>query len=543
MWAAREEGKLRSRWAAVAVTALVGAVAACGGAAGVGNSSGSSAPISTFTYAIPAPPNTLSGFSVVSPEYVIEPLVTQPLAEVLPSGPVKPLLYTAVRQATPTSLVYTIRQGVHFSDGSTMTAADVAWSINEALNPTNSVSENIAGVQSASATGPNQVTVDLSVPNPDAPLLLSYVTVQEEKFGAAHLQNLGTPTALPIGTGPYKYESETTDAVTLAQNPYYQGTRPAPRKLVFAVIPTDASAQLAMRAGSIQATQLTNLKGAPTWKSQDNATLYANTPLCSDIMSMDTMVAPFNNVHVRQAVAYSIDRAGLLKAAFAGYATPLNALIPPGEIANNAPSLAAAQSFEKSLPSYTYDLKKAKEQVAESPYPHGFSATITYIDNTTWEQLLALSLQQAMKPLGVNITVKTETAEQWYATAFEGHTATGIQFIPACNNFAGPKDGVLYAMVGKVTEVPGTPDLANFSNPTVEQYYPAISAKDFFKYTRAQRWTATEVLLRQVASQVPYVGLWTEQDVFAVAPGYKFTQAPSNEDQLDGAWVYDIARS
>ena len=72
--------------------------------------------------------------------------------------------------------------------------------------------------------------------------------------------------------------------------------------------------------------------------------------LTSNLLSFDTSRPPFNDLHLRLAIAYSFDRTGIAASAFGNRATLLQALIPPSELVDVAPSASALQQFLSGLP-------------------------------------------------------------------------------------------------------------------------------------------------------------------------------------------------
>lgn len=81
---------------------------------------------------------------------------------------------------------------------------------------------------------------------------------------------------------------------------------------------------------------------------------------------MDVTKAPFNDVHVRRAVAYSVDRAGIAKAAFGSFATLMTGLVPVAELGAMAGSQATAAAFLSGLPQYPLSETAAKAELAQS---------------------------------------------------------------------------------------------------------------------------------------------------------------------------------
>ena len=100
-------------------------------------------------------------------------------------------------------------------------------------------------------------------------------------------------------------------------------------------------------------------------------TLHPVEDLTSNLLSFDTSRPPFNNLHMRLAVAYSFDRAGIAASAFGKRATLLQAVIPPSELVDVAPSPSALRQFLSGLPGYGLDPARAKAELQRTRYTTG----------------------------------------------------------------------------------------------------------------------------------------------------------------------------
>lgn len=464
-------------------------------------------------------------------------LVTEPLERVADSGAITPDLATSVAQPNATTLVYTLRPGVRFSDGAVMTARDVAWSIEHFSAASAQTSAPGQQVGRVSVTGPLEVTVKLKAAVPTARVAIALTTlVEEAKFAQAHAKTLGNPGTAPIGTGPYRVVSQTSDKITLVRNPRYTRARPAANKVVFSYIPDDTARQLALRSGSIDGGPVTDLKSGPQWKAIPGATVYPSPSLAQDFLAMDVTRAPFNDVHVRRAVAYSVDKKGIAKAAFGTFATPMTGLVPAAELAGVAGSRHAAEGFLAGLPQYGPNEAKAKAELAESAYPHGFSATVEYVKDYAWQELAALSLQQTMKPLGVTITPKAVTVNAWYAQFFQ-HKLTGITLPFNFGASSADPASLLGKLVGTSNIGPQKINMANWTTPGVDKAQAVIAAAG----PDTARWAAARTILSQVADQVPYVPLFTEAQVYALRQGFSFGGSGiTSFDLSNGDWIFRL---
>ena len=525
-----------ARSSALGALACALAFAGCGGSS-KDRSTGATASdraIPTFSWALSAAPSSLdlAKDGMIAQDAKIMSLVTEPLVRQTVTGGSIPNLATSVQQPTPTTIVYDIRSGVRFSDGQPLTADDVAWSLKHVTAPTSATASTLSGPPTVSVTGPLQVTVRFATHEASDRVELNGISyIQEASFARAHASNLGSPGALPIGSGPYVYHSVTPQSITLVRNPYFRGPKPLVRTLVFPVIPQGTSAQLAMRQGSIQAATVGDLKTAGAWRAIAGVTLKSAENMSSNLLSFDTSRPPFNNLHVRRAVAYSFDRAGIAAAAFGKSATLLQALIPSSEVVDVAPSPSALQQFLSSLPGYGFDLAEAKAELKQSPYPHGFSVTIPYRTDVAWVQLAILNLAQNMKPLGVKVAAEPESLNQWGQQFFE-HQMTGIQVLPNIGASAPDPNDVLGALTDPVLKS-GHLNTANWIPPEmVRARGEMLSSSD-----PPKRWEAVKTILRMIGTQVPYLPLFSAPLVYAVAPDYTFTKPLTIFDLINGDWI------
>jgi peptide/nickel transport system substrate-binding protein len=506
-------------------------------------SSSTSGSHGSLTFALPAAPISLDMAKDFDNNTMqIMSLVTEKLERISATGQLSPDLATSVSQPNATTLIYHIRSGVKFSDGTPLTAADVAWSLDHLTDAKAGAETAVIAPSFASATvtGPLQVTVKLKYPDPLARENLAVISfIQEAKFGRSHPKDLGTPAAVPVGTGPYRVSGDTTQALTLTRNPYYWGPKPPLGKITFNFIATDTSAQLAMRSGAIQGALVDDLKTAGQWQAIGDARLYSLPSLVMTFLTLDTSTPPLSDIHVRKAIAYSLNRAGVMAAGYGKYATLLKGLASPGLVAGLAPSPAAAQRALNGLPQYGFNLAKAKAELAQSAYPHGFSLTVPYITGMPFSELTVLNLQQNMKALGVTIIPKPESESQWAASVYAHGKNIGMQTLDISPPIPDPAD-LLGLISGKENIAPQRFNLANWSSPAVDQ-----ASTELNKSTdKATRWQAATTLLTAIANDVPYIPLYSPDTVVVLGGGFRFAKPLDVFAlQVNGTWAFDLRAS
>jgi peptide/nickel transport system substrate-binding protein len=520
----------------VAVASILAAAAF----AGSGLSSGTQT-ISSFTYGLPVAIGSLDLTKNMNGwTSAVAVMVTQPLERFDRNGKSTLVLARSITEPNRTTVVYKLRSGVTFSSGKRLTARDVKWAFDHAVDAaggaqTASILTSIAG---ARVSGPLEVTVSLKRPDPAIRGSVAFaVLVQDSARAIAAGKYLGTAAAPPVGTGPYTYQSYTASAVTLTRNTRYAGTQPSVSKLVFNSFPEDTTAQLAMRSGSIQAQYVNAPKSTPAWRRISGTTIYATRSLLSTFLTMDTSTAPFNDVHARRAIAYLTDRKNLVRPAYGSKAYVMRSIAPDDEIANLAPSRRELGTFLSSLPQYPFSIARARAELRQSATPNGFSVEVPYPSSETWVEPVLLSLQQTAKQIGITITLKPQTFIEWATDIYTFKLAKlGVFLI---GDLQPDPNGGMALMVGKANAVATSFNMANWTPDAVEPPYRLMTQSN----KKPVRWNATKKILALAAQQVPYVPLFVPDVVLAYGDGYTSTRVPDFMDFINGAWLGNLERA
>jgi peptide/nickel transport system substrate-binding protein len=263
------------------------------------------------------------------------------------TGKVSPLLATSWTATTPTTWQFTLRKGVTFQNGQQFNAAAVSAWINRVINPKApcDVLDTALNSNVLSAHAVNTTTVDvmLKVPDPILPQRFAQV------FIGAPGKNPLAKQSVPIGTGPYKFVSYSPgQALVMKSYAGYWGKKPDIKQVTY-LFREDTSVRSDM-AKTHEADIATAL--GPADMSDPGAITY----LTDEVMyyRLDTGIAPLNNLLLREAINYAIDRKAYLKAEFGGHGEPAYSLIP--KWANGFNSTAF----------WPYDPAKAKKLIAEA---------------------------------------------------------------------------------------------------------------------------------------------------------------------------------
>src|SRR4029078_1738666 len=119
----------------------------------------------------------------------------------------------------------------------------------------------------------------------------------------------------------------------------------------------------------------------------------------TDYVLFNQHFKPFQDVHVRRAISYLIDRKALVKAILFGNGTPANSFLPP-----------QVPYYDAETPGLTYNLAKAKEEMAKSSVPNGFTTTFESGGGPLDQNTIGQVIQAAGKPLGIKVNILKKDA-------------------------------------------------------------------------------------------------------------------------------------
>jgi len=325
--------------------------------------------------------------------------ITQPLFTVTSNGKgVMPWLATGYT-VSKNQLAYTItlRPGVKFSNGTPLTSKDVQFSLEQTM----AASQGWGYIDSAikSVTAPSADTVVVNLKYKWAPILADLALFANGIVPA----NFGGETAAafwqaPIGTGPFKFDYwHKGSALKLIKNTdYWQPGKPYLDSVTWTDVPDDNTRQLQVTSGQAQIDQYPAWSTVAQLKSAPNVTLSLFPSTETTYLAFNEHVAPFQDVNVRRAISYAIDRTALVKAVLFGNGQPANSLFSP-----NVPY------YDPSSGGLQYSMAAAKAALAKSSVPNGFTTTLLVPTGNSDYATIATIVQSELKPLGIKVNIET----------------------------------------------------------------------------------------------------------------------------------------
>ncbi|SDL64611.1 ABC transporter substrate-binding protein [Arthrobacter sp. ok362] len=386
------------KWPALAAGALL----LLSGCSVANSASGPAAAGGSLRVVLAQEPPTLEACesNLTSTGVVVRSNVTEPLIERNPTtGELEPLLATEWKATSATEWTFKLREGVKFQDGTPFNAEAAAFTINRAVN--SKLGCNVEGyvfgdadlvVKAVDAT---TLTVTSPTPDPILPLRLSFLEIVPTTTSTT------AKVREPIGTGPYKIEKwDAGQKITLSSWDGYWGKKPAYAKAEY-----QWRSESSVRAAMITSGEADVALGlGPDDNIGDLGVDYPNNETVA--LRLDGTKAPLNDIRVRQAVNYAIDKEGIVGSLYQGKHKVAAQLVPAGVVGHNP-----------ALEGWPFDLDKAKALVAEAKaagVDTGAQISLV-VRNAQFPKVteLAQVLQEQLSQAGLNVKLKMlETSQQ-----------------------------------------------------------------------------------------------------------------------------------
>lgn len=324
---------------------------------------------------------------------------------------------------------YKLREGVKFEDGSPVTSKDVKHAVLRSTDketfPNGPAYFEAFLNLPAGYKGPYKskgMNTDSAITTPDDRTIVFHL---KSAFGGFdYLAQLAQTMPVPetkdtgakyrqhvISSGPYKFETvQEGKQFTLVRNDQWdQATDPNRKALpdryeVALKVSADdidnrvisGDLDIDVQGTGVQPASLSRVLSDPALKAgSDNATIARLW-----YTSINPTVPPFNNIECRKAIMYGMDRTS--------YQTAYGGPFSGGDLATTImpPLVPGHEKFDLYPAGAKGDQAKAKEALTACGQPNGFSTSMAYRSDRAREKATAEAFQQALKPLGINLTLK-----------------------------------------------------------------------------------------------------------------------------------------
>lgn len=378
-----------------------------------------------------------------------------------------------------TTYTFTLREGVKFHNGQTVTAEDVVYSINRCAAVPEGQEKPLVAAFSAvkSVEALDEKTVAVTIAQRD----LEFISYMTAAIIPADYENQDTG---PVGTGPFRFVSRTPQQdFVMERFEDYWGAPAWLDKVTYKICENADALVMNLNGGSIDL--CAHLTSAQASQLNQNFQVLEGTMNLVQAIYLNNQAKPFDNQLVRQALCYAIDRQGIMDMVADGHGTAVGSSIYPAFTKYFLPEL---------VDKYPHDVAKAKELLAQAGYPDGFDMTISVPNNYQPHMDTAEVVAEQLREAGINVTIQPVEWSTWLDTIYNGRqfqaTVVGVD---AANMTA-------RAMLERFTSDYGK-NFINYNNPAYDALFQkAINAQD--EAGQTDLYKQMETMLADTAANV-----------------------------------------
>ncbi len=304
--------------------------------------------------------------------------------------------------------VFHLKPGVRFHDGSLFDAASAKFSLERAIaaGSVNPQKSRLLAIRAVDAADPSTLRVALKQ--------RSGGLLQSLAFGSAVMvspQSALGNAVKPIGTGPFRFlRWRRGDSITLDRNPDYHGPGATLDQVTFKFITDPTAAFAALMAGDVDAfANYPAPESFAQFAADRRFQVLAGTTEMETVLGLNQRVVPLNNVLVRRAISYALDRHAIIDGAMFGYGTPIGSHFPP-----HNPAYVDLTGM------YPHDVAKARALMAAAGYPAGFAMTLK-LPPPSYARRSGEIIASQLAQIGIRLNIENLEWAQWLDQVYSRH--------------------------------------------------------------------------------------------------------------------------
>jgi peptide/nickel transport system substrate-binding protein len=442
------------------------------------------------------------------------------------------------------TLTYHLRPNVRWQDGVPLTSRDVKFSWQAILNPNNNVITQTGYSLVKSVDTPNPGTVIFHLKQPFSPAVNTlfgesddpYEIVPAHLLAKYHDFNSVPFNGFPVGSGPFRIKEWVRgDHLTLVRNDGYFLGRPKLAEIVIKFVPDENTELNQLRTHDID------------WQFEASPEEYAQLRTMPDLrvvlqdrneierIEMNTRHAPLDDVRVRQAIGYAVDKEKLVGDLTFGSARVADQDLPPFMWAHAS-----------AVTRYAPDLARARSLLAAAGWHAGpdgiltksgrrLSLEIVYNVANATRRAGVIQLQAMLRAAGIELQVKAYQGALLFATMGQGGILQNGKFDLAWNGWVAGIDPDQSSLFLCADQPPHGNNETHYCNPELDAAEErALRLGD--RPSRVKAYAEIESILTR---DVPQYSLWWPRQIQPVNPDFKnFTPNPVTETW--NAYRWDI---
>ncbi len=311
---------------------------------------------------------------------------------------------------------FTLRDA-KFANGDPVTAEDVVYSLQRAAGEKSDWARFFKPVTKYTIVDPKTVTLHLD--KPFTPMLNNLALFSASILPKKEVEAKGEDFfKAPFGSGPFQVKQwNHGEKIVLAKNPnYWQSGKPAVDEAEVQIINEDNARVLKLKAGEIDAIVGIPFNQVAQLKSDPLLNVGVASVFRIELVQLNTTKKPFDDVRVRQALNYAVNKDALVKGVLRGNGSAAVSSLPVMAYHNN------------DLKPYPLDDAKAKALLAEAGYAKGFSASMLVPSGDVTYRQVASALQSDLKKIGVELKLQTIEGSSQYSTTKAGNYEMSLSY-------------------------------------------------------------------------------------------------------------------
>ncbi|WP_164985020.1 ABC transporter substrate-binding protein [Ammoniphilus sp. CFH 90114] len=294
------------------------------------------------------------------------------------------------------SYTFNLRPGVKFHNGMPVTAQDVKFSLERAKSDESNWNWMYTAFDSVEVKSNSQVVIHLNTPY--IPLLSTLALFSSSIVPEQIVKENGKDylTNNPVGSGPFMLDNwQRGQKVVLKKNPeYWQAGKPYLDGVEFLQVPEDTAKIFKLQAKELDIASNVPFNTLEQLKTDPALEVIVAPFARVDMIPINTTKEPFNDVKIRQAMNYAVNKKDIIQAVLMGQGEPAASYLPK------------VMYFNDQLKGYPYDLEKAKQLMSESSRPNGFKTTLTINAGNEINSQVAVIVKEQLKEIGIDIEIQ-----------------------------------------------------------------------------------------------------------------------------------------
>ncbi len=381
------------------------------------------------------------------------------------------------------SYTFTLRDDVLFHDGSALTVDDVLYSI-ELFRSSAALASYSYSIAGCEAPDDSTVVVTLSAPDPAFFENFNNCFILSKAAHEAAGGDFGTQ---PVGSGPYQVVSHNPgDRLVLSAFPDYYRGEASIKNCEIKVIPDTFTIATALETGEVDYSVAVSFDHIETLEQSGKVTCVVEDGTGVTFAWLNHTIAPYDDVLVRKAISYAIDKQMCNDVIYDGRATVLTTPLP-----------SVAVEGPEGVEGYSYDPEKARELLAEAGYPNGEGLRPLTIQTYEAAADYAEVIQANLTEIGITSEIEIAEINAFISDAFAGNVDLFVLDVGLGSN---PASWMSMFTTG------GQMNFAHYSNTRVDELYAEAVANPDRDQRQELYSEIFRIVIDEDAAMIPILG-------------------------------------